>query len=167
VEYFAYGSNLFTARLKKRVPHASFVAVARLENYQLRFHKRSSDGSAKCNVIPAAGNAVLGVIFELPPNEKPALDEAEGLGNGYEEQELVVSTPDGANHIVAAYLASSTHIDDSLHPYTWYKEFVLRGARDHGFPKSYIEIVTAVAAQQDPDRTRDARKLKLLRMAAG
>ena len=46
--------------------------------------KRSKDGSAKCNAFRTAEptDAVIGVVYEIPTNEKPALDRAEGLVPG-------------------------------------------------------------------------------------
>jgi len=44
---------------------------------------------------------------------------------------------------------------DSLRPYTWYKEFVVRGAEQHGLPDGYIEQLKAIDAVADPDAARD------------
>ena len=86
--YFAYGSNMSTPRLRYRVPGCRFEFVARLPNYKLCFHKRSNDGSVKCNAFKTAEptDAVIGAVYEIPTNEKPALDDAEGLGSGYHEE---------------------------------------------------------------------------------
>jgi hypothetical protein len=80
--YFAYGSNMSTPRLRYRVPGCRFAFVARLPNYKVCFHKRSKDGSAKCNAFRTAEptDAVIGAVYEIPTNEKPSLDRAEGLG---------------------------------------------------------------------------------------
>ena len=45
--YSAYGSNLWTGRLRERVPSASPMPIARRLNHSLRFHKGSEDGSGK------------------------------------------------------------------------------------------------------------------------
>jgi hypothetical protein len=50
-EYFAYGSNMETARLRERMPSAKPLGVAKLSGHELRFHKRSKDGSGKCNAF--------------------------------------------------------------------------------------------------------------------
>jgi hypothetical protein len=162
MEYFAYGSNLFTARLTSRVPHASFVAVARLEKHALRFHKRSVDKSAKCNVVASPDEVVLGVIFEVPPDEKPDLDRAEGLGHGYVEREFSVVAGNGLRHTAVAYVADPSYIDDSLLPYTWYKDYVLQGAKEHGFPEAYVQTIARVEARRDPDRERETKERTML-----
>lgn len=82
MKYFAYGSNMCTNRLKGRVPSCKFYDVGKLKGYILKFHKRSSDGSGKCNVIPS-GNAkdeIIGVVFDIDEDEKGCLNEAEGQG---------------------------------------------------------------------------------------
>ena len=42
----------------------------------------SNDGSVKCNAFKTAEptDAVIGCVYEIPSNQKPALDRAEGLG---------------------------------------------------------------------------------------
>ena len=95
--YFAYGSNMSTPRLRYRVPGCQFAFVARLPNYKLCFHKRSKDGSAKCNAFRTAEptDVVIGAVYEIPTNEKPALDRAEGLGAGYHEEIVPVLSAKG------------------------------------------------------------------------
>jgi len=93
------------------------------------FHKRSNDGSAKCNAY-FSGNptdGVYGVVCELLLSEKAELDRAEGLGFGYNETEISVSTQDGKSLNVQTYLADPSVVDNGLRPYTWYKEFVVGG----------------------------------------
>ena len=49
--YFAYGSNMLTERLKARVSSATPIGKANLSDHGLRFHKKSKDGSGKCDII--------------------------------------------------------------------------------------------------------------------
>jgi hypothetical protein len=42
--YFAYGSNMSPARLKKRAPSSLAIGIAQLAKHALHFHKRSKDG---------------------------------------------------------------------------------------------------------------------------
>ncbi|RMD60293.1 MAG: gamma-glutamylcyclotransferase, partial [Planctomycetota bacterium] len=51
--YFAYGSNMSTPRLRRRVSRAVPVATARLPGCRLAFHKLGADGSGKCDACPA------------------------------------------------------------------------------------------------------------------
>src|SRR5207247_6479737 len=66
--YFAYGSNMCTARLRGRDSSATPVRIGKLLNHSLRFHKRSTDGSAKCDAYYFTGkpqDVIWGVIFEI------------------------------------------------------------------------------------------------------
>ena len=55
-------------------------------------------------------DAVIGAVYEIPTNEKPALDRAEGLGRGYHEEIVRVLSPKGEKVAVCTYIA-----DASLH----------------------------------------------------
>jgi hypothetical protein len=159
--YFAYGSNMSTPRLRYRVPGCRFTFVARLPNYKLCFHKRSKDGSAKCNAFRTAEpkDVVIGAVYEIPTNEKPALDDAEGLGSGYHEEIIHVLSPEGQEVTVCTYIADASFIDDSLQPYSWYKDFVLAGAEEHQLPSEYVESrIGAVHAIRDPDPQREQKR---------
>ncbi len=164
--YFAYGSNMLLSRIRQRdrAPSARVVTTASLPAYMLMFHKRASDGSAKCDVVPSEGanGAVHGVVFAIPEDERRALHRAEGLGKGYNTMQVSVV---GANEILSAfsYAADPGHIAPSLLPYTWYKELVLAGARQHALPANYIGEIEKVAAIADPDRIREMRARDLLR----
>lgn len=161
--YFAYGSNLHPARLRERVPSSRALAVAELDGHLLRFHKRGRDGSGKCNIHPVgrAEDRVFGVIYRMAAAEQANLDRAEGLGAGYRRVELTVRV-DGASRRVFSYQAQDGHIDDALSPFTWYRQLVLAGARQHGLPADYIAAIEAIAARSDPDTERHARHERLL-----
>jgi gamma-glutamylcyclotransferase (GGCT)/AIG2-like uncharacterized protein YtfP len=152
VVYFAYGSNMSTARLRKRMPSCERLGTATLPGYALRFHKRSRDKSAKCNAFASGNNnTVIGVLFSFDPAERAKLDEAEGVGAGYERATVTVINEKGRRRKVLTYLATPDYIDDSLKPYGWYKDFVLAGAREHGLPPEYIaDYIESVEATDDP-----------------
>ncbi|MBI4189054.1 MAG: gamma-glutamylcyclotransferase [Betaproteobacteria bacterium] len=158
---FAYGSNMLTARLRERVPSAVAIGTGRLLGHVLKWHKRSRDGSGKCDA-EATGrieDVVWGVLFELNAAEKPALDRAEGLNNGYVERQVDIITDRGTVSAVA-YIATAT--DPSLHPYHWYKAFVVAGAREHGLPQEYLQSLESAPSIPDPDSARAAQNERLL-----
>jgi len=163
MKYFAYGSNMCTNRLRDRVPSCRFHAVATLQGHTLKFHKCSTDGSGKCNALRTGSQLdyVIGVVFEVDSAEKPRLDLAEGLHHGYEDTCVSVASSQGPIE-AWMYVADQTAIDDRLAPYTWYKDFVLGGAREHGLPDAYIAGVEAVEAWQDRDQTREQENRRLL-----
>ena len=122
-------------------------------------------GSAKCNAFRTAEptDAVIAAVYEIPTNEKPALDDAEGLGSGYYEEIVRVLSAKGEEVVVCTYIADASFIDDSLQPYSWYKDFVLAGAEEHQLPPEYVESrIRAVQAIRDPDPQREqARRAEI------
>ncbi|MBX3668509.1 MAG: gamma-glutamylcyclotransferase [Rhodocyclaceae bacterium] len=158
---FAYGSNMPTVRLRERCPSAMPLGVAQLNGYELCWHKKSKDGSGKCDIVPSASPEayVLGVLYEIADAEKVALDKAEGLGHGYKEIEIQVLC-NGKQMTAKAYQASE--IDHALTPYSWYRALVLAGAKEHHLPNDYIARLAAVSAQVDPDRERHKKYMYLI-----
>ena len=163
MKYFAYGSNMFQQRLKKRVPSAHFISIAVLPGYMLKFHKLSQDGSGKCNAFRTgkSQDAVHGVIFDFDSSERGVLDEHEGLGRGYHEENVELLS-DGETVKAVTFIADSDAIDESLNPYTWYKDFVVEGAKQNSINSEYITYLEGFAAVNDPDKRREERNRKIL-----
>ncbi len=159
--YFAYGSNMSTKRLWDRVASARLFGNGQLEHHALRWHKRSLDGSGKCDAEATGvdSDVVWGVLFEINCSEKYRLDAAEGLHYGYEEKEVGVVTDQG---IVKAMMHYATNIKRSLRPYDWYKDFVVAGAKQHALPEPYLRNLEEVKSKPDQDGNRAARNEKLL-----
>lgn len=148
IVYFAYGSNMLTARLRERAPSATPIGIGQLTGHILSWDKRSrSDGSGKCDAEATGreSDAIWGVLFELDAQDKPALDRAEGLGAGYAEKLVRILTPAG---VVDALTYCATDKEPALRPYQWYKALVIAGAREHGLPADYrrhLELVVTVS----------------------
>ena len=133
--------------------------------FHLRRHpnvsKVSKDGSGKCDA-EATGDSedrVYGVLYSVPESEKRDLDRAEGLGSGYEEEEIEVHA---AGKVVKAFIYRATSKDAKLRPYHWYKAYVVAGAVEHGLPLGYIELLRAFESVQDPDSSRRRREQQSL-----
>jgi len=165
VKYFAYGSNLCANRLRlRKIKSAIPLAIGGLKSYRLCFHKRSIDGSGKCNAFctGSSNDEVLGVVFEINPDDKMLLDSAEGLGKGYEEKIVSIETQ-STPYDCYTYIASEKYIDDKIVPYTWYRDIVEAGAREHQLPEIYIQNnIVSVKAMPDPDADRDAMERRCL-----
>jgi cation transport regulator ChaC len=164
IVYFAYGSNMWTARLRTRMPSCKPLGIATLPGHALRFHKRSKDGSGKCNAFGSGNDSsVIGVLFSFDPAERAKLDKAEGVGSGYEPSMVTVINEKGRRRKVLTYLATHESIDDSLRPYSWYKDLILAGGREHGLPPEYVaEYIQSAEAIEDPDKTRDRKRRAVL-----
>lgn len=161
VYYFAYGSNMSSPRLRARVADARFLCRAELPGYRLRFHKIGRDGSAKCDAESSgdATDRVWGVVYAIPTAQRGLLDAYEGLGRGYRAVDIRLRRENGVALTAFCYLA--TRIDPRLRPFDWYREHVLRGAREHGLPQPYCAAIAAVAIRPDRDVARRAGELAL------
>ena len=159
--YFSYGSNMSFKRLNARISNITRLGVAMLSHHDLRFHKASEkDGSAKCDIFETSDpeHLVIGVVYEIDPLEKPILDKYEGLGCGYEIKQVSVEM-DG--DLINAFAYYATHINQDLKPLHWYKEHVLRGARENELPDHYIRQIESIHSIDDHDVERHARELEI------
>jgi len=163
MKYFAFGSNMSSRRLRQRTPSAQVLGTYSLPRHTLRFHKLGMDGSGKCDAYFTGkqSDIVLGVLYDIDEREKPALDRAEGLGCGYSQKHVQVMSTAGDGETSVIYCA--TNIDDSLCPFTWYKEHVLMGAREAKLPAEYIAGIEAIKAVRDPDLTREQQQSAIYR----
>jgi gamma-glutamylcyclotransferase (GGCT)/AIG2-like uncharacterized protein YtfP len=150
--YAAYGSNLHPQRLRERIKSATLRGTSMLRTYTLQFHKRGQDASAKCG-ISKCGQGLHVAIYEVSEADWRVLDGIEGVGRGYEVDE--VSVPGFGKCFT--YIASHTHIDDLLQPFDWYREMVLLGCQRHAFPAPYCERIAALPVIGDPDPARRER----------
>lgn len=159
--YFSYGSNMSSKRLKDRVPSASFVTIATLYKHDLRFHKKSKDGSGKCDAHETGNNehSVIGVVFDISESEKPELDRKEGLGYGYAEKIVELTVHSGK--VVEASTYYATNIDPELNPYHWYKHHVVTGAKENGLPEGYVERIGYIKSVSDPKPERHESEMAI------
>ena len=159
--YFTYGLNMLARRLKMRTPSVVSVKTGYVNGRRLTFDKQSSDGSGKCGA-ETTGNItdrVYGVIFKIAVAEKPALDEAEGLGKGYEKEIIeVVITSDS----VKAMTYIATKKEPILRPYNWYKAITIAGAVKHGLRSDFVGRLRTFESNEYPNTDRRARNEALL-----
>lgn len=148
MRYFAYGSNMLTARLERRVGQVELLGRAKVRGRRLAFHKRSGDGSGKCDIplAEAPGEVVHGVVYEVPDAAIEHLDRFEG---GYERTILEVDLS-GAPTQAQAYLAHPRHVDHGVRPFDWYLQLVHAGSHQHGLLEEYRLAFEEVLDQPDP-----------------
>jgi len=162
LHYLAYGSNLHPRRLQQRVPSARVIGTVGLMGWQLNFHKRGQDTSAKCNIIQTGKTAdvVYGAIYEMRVSERHRLDKVEGLNNGYCLAHLDIAGQGTAFF----YVAEKEYVDNGLLPFEWYKEFVIAGCRFHTFPESYLAQIEFVNVTPDLNEVRRQQQMEILNM---
>jgi gamma-glutamylcyclotransferase len=157
--YFAYGSNMLTARLLFRCPGAEKIEPAFLTGYTLCFDKRSRDGSGKCTIryTGSPSDVVHGVLFTIPQSQVCSLARAEGEGTDYDRVAIQAETKDDKTVPAETYIAKEAKIDRHAMPYDWYLDLVATGAELHGLPHTYIEGLRKVQVIPDPTPQRRER----------
>ena len=153
--YFAYGSNLHPVRLIERVASAKLMGVVQLNQYQLLFHKKSQDGSGKCNLLNTGSSedSVYGAIYDIDEERKLILDDIEGRCMGYVDKDLSLEL-NGKKYSCFTYIAEESYIIDDRKPYDWYRELVLSGGNYLNFPDTYINYIESIEFVVDIDPIR-------------
>lgn len=130
-KYFAYGSNMCQKRLIDRIGSFTIVGIAVLGGHDLKFNKRSVDGSGKANIVPAPTRHVEGALFELSEGQLDSLDKHE---KGYRRETVHVMCD---TKIVEAitYVAKATQV--GLRPTSDYLLFIRDGAAECGLSAQY------------------------------
>jgi gamma-glutamylcyclotransferase len=144
---FAYGSSMDINQTRERCGNFKLKAecIARLKDHSLAFTRWSGSPNRKCGVadaVPNPGKEVWGVVFELNASELKRLDESEGYDpnrarelNAYVREERDVYDQNDRALKVQVYFVvkKGTYL-----PNANYKNLILRGARYHHLPSSYI-----------------------------
>jgi hypothetical protein len=159
-QVFAFGSNMCSGRFRAYgVSPEGTGRAAVLPGHHLLFNKKSTDDkSGKANVAAHAGSEVWGVLYTIPDADLETLDKGEG---GYRRVRLSLRLTDNTNTGAWVYIAKKPRDDAALRPYTWYKRFLVEGAREHALPAEYIAELENIVAEQDADAARDRRKRAL------
>jgi len=137
--YFAYGSNMLSSRMYKRIPLAQKFGIAHLNNKEIIFNKLGVDGSAKANIIDSNHNKVWGVIYKIPEDDLAKLDKIE---NNYERKTIICISVSGELFEAETYISNQL-ITDPI-PDDWYKEIVVLGAEENNLPSYYIELLRKI-----------------------
>jgi gamma-glutamylcyclotransferase (GGCT)/AIG2-like uncharacterized protein YtfP len=128
--YFAYGSNMSRALMRRHCSSAKEVGTAVLEGHRFLI---TADGYA--SVERCAGAVVHGVLWRLTPRDIAALNIYEDVDSGlYRVRRLAVRH--GAHPRSAmVYIARPRR---QGRPRPGYLELVIAAARDWGLPEDYI-----------------------------
>lgn len=136
---FAYGSNMKTDRMVKRVPSAKVVGKAFIANKKIQFNKKSKDGSGKANIMDSPGDVVWGVLYEVDSKQLSDFDRIEG---GYNRINVGVTLHNGKQ--VEAQTYHSGELINTPVPFDWYKNMIIQGACEHKLPQDYIDCLKRI-----------------------
>ena len=122
-----------------------YAKIARLDDWEFGFTKKSDDGSGKANIIPMTGSIVWGLLLELDPDAVEEMDRSEGTRASiphYTKETIRVITDDGVEHECKTYVANfhpDRFDEDGVPPSKEYLKHILDGATIHKLPSEYIE----------------------------
>ncbi|HPM77937.1 MAG TPA: gamma-glutamylcyclotransferase [bacterium] len=142
--YFAYGSNMNWEQMRQRCASARQVCVALLPDHCLAFTRYSSRrGCGVADAVPAAGEAVWGVVYELDEMDLAALDRHEGYlpgreRNAYHREARTVYEEGRDDRPREAQVYFAEREDDPPLPNTDYVQTILDGAAYWGLPAEYL-----------------------------
>jgi gamma-glutamylcyclotransferase (GGCT)/AIG2-like uncharacterized protein YtfP len=160
--YFAYGSNMARRIMDGVSPTARVVGIARLPDHRLAFTRRSTrSGTGVADVVPAPGETVWGVVYEVDGEDLAQLDRKEGLGRAYERHLARVlmtansGAPEGPQEV---WIYTVLRKEPSeVPPAAGYVETIVRGAAERGLPLHYLQFLDSLRAQAVPDRPSETR----------
>jgi len=136
--YFAYGSNMSSARLCERVPEARALGRALLSGFRLAWNKPGRDGSGKANIVFSETRVVWGVLYQFPRAGFQVLDEIE---RDYARETHAVRDLRGEHVAAHVYRWRGEPETPDLAPHDWYRGHLLDGAREHELPRDVIEAL--------------------------
>jgi hypothetical protein len=148
---FAYGANMNPGLMSQRCPEFRTIGVARVMDYRLCFPRFSRERQcATASIEPSAGNAVWGVLYEIPPHDLPVLNYHEG----YDPAAPVTRNERILREVTALRMGGSAEVQamayfavpdgtDAL-PSRAYLDSIIDGAEFHGLPKACIAGLQAV-----------------------
>lgn len=141
--YFCYGSNLLTSRMLVSNKDAKKCCNAKLKDWRLLFSGTSKlwEGSP-ANIVPCPGHSVVGVIWTI--TDIGVLDAQEV---GYDPIQIDVQRLDTGEMVrCRSYVQTEERMSQMADgaPSLAYKNVVLAGARENGFPIEYIRQIEAL-----------------------
>lgn len=133
--YFAYGSNMDTQQMLKRVPSAKKIGIGRLEGYSLRFNRRGTYRNSGVASVEKANDEVLGVVWEIKSSDIAILTKIEDPA-AYDRETIEVMFDDGRTQPCITYIAKKQ--DNFIAPESDYLELIINGAKEAGINETYI-----------------------------
>ena len=153
--YFAYGSNLDPGTFEgRRRMRPSEARVAHLRDHRLVFDLPVGDGERGVgNLMPSPGEVVFGVAYRITGDDAARLDATEGVPRAYRRGDVEIETLDGER--LGAFTYLSPHRREGRKPSERYLGLLLRGARHHDLPASYVRSLAEL------ERALDEREQQL------
>jgi hypothetical protein len=134
--YFAYGSNMERAAMRRRCGAAQEIGPARLSGW--RYVIAAGYGT----IAPAAGMCVFGVLWKLTPRDLATLNAYENLDSGLYRRIMLTVEFDGQR---ARALVYAGRVRGKRRPAPGYQERVIAAAEDWRLPPRYVAELRRLA----------------------
>jgi gamma-glutamylcyclotransferase (GGCT)/AIG2-like uncharacterized protein YtfP len=129
--YFAYGSNMSVALMSRHCPHARALGMATLKGWR---YIVTTDGYA--SIVPRAGKTVIGVLWNISPRDRAALDTYEDIASGLYRRR-VLPVRHGTRRLAAMVYVGRSVTEGRPKPS--YQMIVIDAARHWHFPEKYLD----------------------------
>jgi hypothetical protein len=97
-------------------------------------HRFLINSRGVATLVPDASSYVLGILWNLPPEDEQTLDDYEGVPTYYQKHLITVETDREA---IQALIYQAT--DSTPGRSRWgYMEGIVTAARQHGFDEAYV-----------------------------
>jgi hypothetical protein len=136
--YFAYGSNMSAAVMRRRCPGAQLEGRAYLPGYRFIIMR-----SGYASVVAAPGDGVHGLLWRLTPREVAALNAYENLDGGLYRAVALAVVSHRRRRAARVYVGRDRTLG---RPQPGYLEIVTQAARDAGFPPYYLRSLARWAS---------------------
>jgi hypothetical protein len=131
--YFAYGSNMSRAVMRRHAPYAKSVGVATLANHRFLI---TADGYA--SVAPRRGREIYGVLWRLTPRDLVTLAAWENTAGGLYRTQTIPVRHAGRQNRALIYLGRPCPIGRAK---TGYMELLIAAALEWRLPELYIDML--------------------------
>jgi len=146
VWYFAFGSNMHdSAFIERRGMKPIEWRVGRVKGYKLRFNLdgRPKGKAAPANISLDPAAEVWGVLYQITGRDMLRLNLTEGVpGKRYQPVWLTAEDTNGERITAFTYIAEGNETDGR--PSLRYINLLRDGAKDHGLPDEWVEMLNRV-----------------------
>mgnify|MGYP001393288711 CR=1 FL=1 len=158
VYYFAYGSCMSPEDLARDVEEFELIGPALVRGYRLGFtrYSRMRRGGV-ADLVPDENSVVEGVLYRLPAEQLPALDEREGAPEHYRREHVRVETPDGQVYDDVLTYVVVDKAPEEVPPHADYVQTILRGAEAY-LSRPYVEQLRETLRQMAERKVQAERE---------
>lgn len=137
--YFAYGSNMSPAQMRRRCPFARPIGTGVLPGWRFAINARGT-----ATIVAAPGGRVWGVLWRMTAADVATLDVFEGVARRRYVQRMVGVTGDGGRiHPALTYVGLAPGRGRAVRAYL--EGTILPAGRHWNLPPTYLEELAAAA----------------------